>query len=331
MPRKNRSEEFDKLGRNPKNDERTAIEQKLKEFNPLLQTLIDSIEGKVFIKDTSGKYLFVNKAFEKGFGIDPGAVIGKDDYFVFSPEVAAKLQANDRRILSVKKTELFEESGVVQGKNLTYLSNKVPLFDGNGDVLGICGIAFDITQQKEMEQTLRRIKLKLENKVTTLEDETSKRKHAEVSLQKSKNQYLRLLEDLGEKFVVYSHGLDGILTYASPGIKSIFGIPRDSVIGHDWIKITEWEPGDLELGGENIRNMISGTAHRRMTMSFKHPDGKKRTIFISPHPVKNSTGNVVAVEGILEDITERIQVEKALEKAHNDLERQVEERTAQLS
>ena len=59
-------------------EERTVTEQTLKDSQRLLQTVIDTIEGEVFVKDTNGKYLFVNKAFGKDFGVNPKAVIGKD-------------------------------------------------------------------------------------------------------------------------------------------------------------------------------------------------------------------------------------------------------------
>lgn len=83
-------------------------EETLKNSQHLLQIILDTIEGEVFVKDTNGKYLFVNKAFGKDFGVDPNDVIGKDDYFVFSPEIAAKLQENDKRIMAAKKAENFD-------------------------------------------------------------------------------------------------------------------------------------------------------------------------------------------------------------------------------
>ena len=74
-----------------------------------------AVKGEVFVKDANGKYLFVNNAFGKDFGVDPKAVIGKDDFFVFPPEAAAKLQENDKRIMAAKKAENIEESGVLKG------------------------------------------------------------------------------------------------------------------------------------------------------------------------------------------------------------------------
>ena len=97
-----------------------------------------------------------------------------------------------------------------------------------------------------------------------------------------------------------------------PGIESIFGIPKEEAIGSDWGKIIKWDSRDLELAGENIRNIVSGLEYKRMQMSFRHPDGKQRAVFVSPHPTKNSEGSVVAIEGIIEDITARKHAEEKL-------------------
>jgi len=155
------------------------------------------------------------------------------------------------------------------------------------------------------------------NRVHGFFQDITKRKRAEEALRKVNKQYQRLLEDLGDNFLIYSHRLDGTFTYASPGIESIFGIPKEEAIGSDWGKIIKWDSRDLELAGENIRNIVSGLEYKRMEMSFRHPDGKQRTVFISPHPTKNSEGSVVAIEGIIEDITERKHAEEKLRNSEN--------------
>ena len=152
------------------------------------------------------------------------------------------------------------------------------------------------------------------SQIGTLRD-ISDRKKAEEALLDVRNQYQRFIEDLGDAFMVYSHRLDGTLTYVGPGIKSIFGIHREEAIGNDWSRIIKWDSEDLDLAGENIGNIVSGLEYKRMEMSFRHPDGKQCTVFISPHPTKNSEGSVVSIEGIVEDISERRQTEETLRQS----------------
>jgi chemotaxis protein methyltransferase CheR len=146
-------------------EERAETGQALIDYQHLLQTVIDTIEGEVFVKDTHGKYLFANNAFGNDFGVDPTDLIGKDDFFVFPPETAEILQKNDRRIMAGKKAVNVEESTILRGKHVTYLTNKVPLIDDDGNVFGICGVGFDITRQKKLEKALKDAHLDLERQV----------------------------------------------------------------------------------------------------------------------------------------------------------------------
>ena len=199
-------------------EKRTVTEQALKDSQRLLQTVIDTIEGEVFVKDTDGKYLFVNKAFGKDFGVDPKTVIGTDDFFVFPPEAAAKLQENDKRIMAGKKAENIEESGVVKGRNLTYLTNKVPLIDDNGSVFGICGVGLDITRQKKLEQALKDAHLNLERRV---KERTAQLSETVDKLREAKLRY-RTVADFTYDWE-YWVSLNGTLRYVSPSCERISG------------------------------------------------------------------------------------------------------------
>ena len=312
-------------------EEFTATVRRLEAHNDLLRNLIDTMGGEAFIKDANGKYLFVNQAFGRDFGVDPQEVIGKDDFFVFPPETARVLQANDQRIRDGKKAVNIEENAVLDGRPSTYMTSKVPLFGPDGEVTGICGVGVDITDKKRLEDKLKSARQELKERVRELEAETGKCRRVEAALIDSKVQYQRLVEDIGDNFLLYSHGLDGTLTYAGPGLESVFGLSREETLGSDWTQMIAWDPEDLELAGENIRNMVSGEPYERMSMSFKRSDGEIRTVFISPHPKKNSSGEVIGIEGIVEDITERKQAEELLKESHLELENKVTQRTAQLT
>ena len=112
-----------------------AEHKQQEETNRSLMLLLDTIDGECFIKDKEGIYQYVNKAFENQFGVKREDVIGKDDAYVFDPESAVILQKNDQRIMAAKKPESIEESAWVQGKFVTYLTNKTPIFDENGNVM----------------------------------------------------------------------------------------------------------------------------------------------------------------------------------------------------
>lgn len=160
----------------------------------------------------------------------------------------------------------------------------------------------------------------LEKRIQELEHAESELEWAEDTLRETQKYYQRLVEGLGDDFLIYSHKLDGTITYVSPGIESIFGVSKEEIIGSNWMKKVNWESRDLERAGKNINDMVSGIEYRRIEMSFRHPDGKQRTVFISPHPIKNIDGSVVSIEGIVEDITDRKRVEEEREKLIKELQ-----------
>jgi len=141
------------------------VHKKIEESQHLVQTLMDTIEGEAFIKDANGVYLYVNNAFGNDFGVDPKEVIGKDDYFVFSADEAKSLRKNDRHIMNAGKSENVIEDAIIKGELCIYWTNKVPFFDNEGNVLGICGVGVDITKQKQLEREIRKARNELEDKV----------------------------------------------------------------------------------------------------------------------------------------------------------------------
>ncbi len=172
---------------------------------------------------------------------------------------------------------------------------------------------------------LKQLNKNLEQKIKETEEEIKMRELTEKALLDAKEQYQRLVEDIGDRFMIYSNDVDGTITYVSPGAKTIFGFSGEEVIGKDtWENVIEWDPSDFELNKGTVRNLISGIEVKGYEMSFTHTDGKKRTVFINPHVVRDSNGSVKLIEGIVEDITERKQAEKELRDAKEKYQRLVE-------
>ncbi|MEB3309428.1 MAG: PAS domain S-box protein [Snowella sp.] len=151
----------------------------------------------------------------------------------------------------------------------------------------------------------------------------SDRKRAEEELKKSRTQFQRLVDDMGEKFVVFSYtAASGILQYVSDGITSVFGIKKEDVLGNAWTDVVNWVPEDQQNAIDNLIHTLNGeVGFNQQEMRFIHPDGSIRTISISDHPVKNEAGEIVAIEGIVEDITDRKNNEIKLQNANLELER----------
>ncbi len=135
----------------------------------------------------------------------------------------------------------------------------------------------------------------------------SERVKREKQLQESHAKYQKLVDDIGDKFVIFSHeGLSGKLTYVSNVSKNMFGIRAVDTIGQSWAELINWLPESLALGQSTVIQHIDGLLDfSQIELSFIHPDGSQRTIQSSTHPVRDKSGTCIAIEGIAEDITER--------------------------
>jgi PAS domain S-box-containing protein len=120
-----------------------------------LQSILDNSTTVVYLKDLQGRYLLVNRQYERLFHVKREDVIGKTDYDLFSRKHADAFAANDRRVLDALGPVEFEEIAPHDDGDHTYISIKFPLRDAAGEIYGVCGISTDITERKGLEEKLR--------------------------------------------------------------------------------------------------------------------------------------------------------------------------------
>ena len=135
--------------------ERRRTETALQESHNLLQAIVEGTTDAVSVKDQQGRYLMMNSAGAGWLGKSVEEVIGHTDQDVFAPESVSDILAPDRRVLSTGEPEAYEHTGAAAGVTRTYHSVKVPYRDQHGAIIGVIGIARDITERKGLEETLR--------------------------------------------------------------------------------------------------------------------------------------------------------------------------------
>ena len=113
-----------------------------------LRTILDSTKALVYVKDLESRFVLVNCEYERVVGIKAEQAIGRGPVELFGPEMGGRLRANDLIVLETKQPAQFEESLRRNGRELTYISVKVPLLDAKGKPYGICGISTDISATK---------------------------------------------------------------------------------------------------------------------------------------------------------------------------------------
>lgn len=135
--------------------EHKQTEQALQENQQRLRAFLDHSPLIIFLKDTNGRYLDCNPAFEKLFGLSREQIIGKTDWDFFPPEEAGQFMANDLMVLKVGRSIEFEETALHTDGTHVSIVPKFPLRDAIGRVYAIGGIATDITERRKVEERFR--------------------------------------------------------------------------------------------------------------------------------------------------------------------------------
>jgi PAS domain S-box-containing protein len=122
----------------------------------LLRILADSIPDPVFVKDAECRLLYANPATAKAIGKPAEQLLGKTDReFYDDPEVSAAILETDRRIMESGEAVAVEERIQTPEGYQVFLSTKAPFRDAAGKVLGLVGVARDITERRRAEEALR--------------------------------------------------------------------------------------------------------------------------------------------------------------------------------
>src|SRR5262249_61065330 len=115
----------------------------LRERNALLHAITTSTPDLIFAKDRQGRLLMANPAWTKAVGA------GAED--------AASLDENERLVLEAGETMIVEELLHTPAGERTYLTTKSPLRDEQGRVIGLIGVATDITERKNAQPQLQKL------------------------------------------------------------------------------------------------------------------------------------------------------------------------------
>jgi len=138
--------------------ERRRAEEALKSQTGLLNNVISNSPSFIFWKDKNSVYLGCNDNFAKLAGVKkPEDIIGKTDYDLsWKKEESDSYRKTDKEVMTkgAPILDIEEPAHQAGGKELTILTNKVPLKNATGEIFGVLGIFTDITAWKKIEQEL---------------------------------------------------------------------------------------------------------------------------------------------------------------------------------
>ncbi|MBI3902681.1 MAG: PAS domain S-box protein [Nitrosomonadales bacterium] len=141
---------------------RKAAEDRLTSSEARLRAILDNVPYLIWLKDTEGRFIAVNKAFFKTTGLAKiQDVLGKTDLDLYPEQLAQKYRADDAEVLSTRRQKLTEEifmdNDKVHDKVHWVETFKAPIMDMNDNLLGTTGFAQDITGRKNAEVQIRHL------------------------------------------------------------------------------------------------------------------------------------------------------------------------------
>ncbi|RCJ38928.1 hypothetical protein A6769_07765 [Nostoc punctiforme NIES-2108] len=159
--------------------ERKQTAQELEESRKMLQTVLDTFPQRVFWKDRQSRFIGCNPAFIRHSQLTTDDIIGKTDFELPWAKLAHLYCADDMMVMNTRTPKLGYEEPFegANGEQLWLRTNKVPLTNSAGEVIGILVSHEDITERKQAEAQLRQTNEQLANanmelaRATRLKDE----------------------------------------------------------------------------------------------------------------------------------------------------------------
>ena len=275
-------------------------ERRAKNAQHMLQQVLDTIPSFVFWKDRNFAYLGCNRHFGTEAGLsDPSQIIGKTDYELPWSAHAEAFVTEDREVLTSGNAlvDLMKPFQSADGSIRWIRTDKLPMADATGSIVGILGVQHDVTEQLRSQEQLRASEEKLRS--------------------------LYALSPLG----INLQDMDGRYLEANDAFLAIVGYDRDEIkrlTCYDLIakEFLDGEPERLRLLEETGLIPAYEKAYRRKDGSL---------VAVSTSTVRVSGPDGASFKWtIVEDITERRLVQAAQKRLNEDLERLVGERTVEL-
>jgi diguanylate cyclase (GGDEF)-like protein/PAS domain S-box-containing protein len=252
------------------------------------QQLIEAIPNPVYFKDSFGRYLGCNRAFEDYAGFTRAELIGKTAHDVADAEGADRSVLADRALLDRPETQVYETSIVYakDGSRRDVLLNKAAFYSTTGQLAGLVGVVVDITERKRLEAGTREV-----------------------------NERLRAVIHAAPLAII-ARDTRGVVRMWNPAAEKLFGWSEKEVLDTETSVVAE------ELRAQTLalreRALAGETIWIEETQRV-HRDGHAIDVSMSVAPIYDANGEVNGTMVVIADISRRKQAEQALRESEAHL------------
>ncbi|QXE24363.1 two-component hybrid sensor and regulator [Richelia sinica FACHB-800] len=264
------------------------VEQALQENQILLQVIMDSLPMAIFWKDRNSRFLGCNRQLLLDAGLSSSAeIIGKTDFDMPWREQALDYQADDRLVMESGEMKFNIEEALTKGDHQTIWlrTNKVPLRNPDGEIVGVLGSYEDITERKQIE----------------------------MALQASERRYAALTTSA--PVGIYRANAQGHCLYVNERWCNKTGLTPEEAAEWGWRK--SLHPEDREIVEAQWQRLVQTGEPLSAEYRFVKPDGEEIWVFGQAVAEKDSQGNVIGYVGTITNITSRKQSEAALRRSEH--------------
>jgi len=281
--------------------ERKRAEEALGREHDLLRTLIDNLPDFIYVKDTESRFLLGNLSVARHMrAATPEGLLGKTDRDFYPPSLAARFYADEQAIIQSGQAMIdHAEPNIDAGGTLRWiLTTKLPLRDSQGKITSLVGIGHDITQRRQLEESL----------------------HWSEAL------YHSLVETL--PLSVFRKDADGRFTFANALYCRIQGWPLAAILGKTDYDLHPRELAD-KYRADDQRVMATGES-LKVIEEHRPINGPKSYVQVVKTPLYDTEDRATGIQGAFWDVTDRVRVEETLREMNAALEQRVAERTREL-
>jgi diguanylate cyclase (GGDEF)-like protein/PAS domain S-box-containing protein len=301
-------------------DERKRAEAELAYERDLFRTMMDSTSDRIYFKDRESRFLLINRAQAEKFGLrEPYEANGKTDFDFFTEEHAREAYNDEQQIIS--STEPFinkEEKETWPDGHATWVSStKFPLRHEDGGIIGTFGISRDITERKAIEQSMVKTNEELEQANTALQAEIAERQRAEAELAHEQNLFRTMMDSTSDR--IYFKDRESCFLLINRAQAEKFGLrePSEANGKTDFDFFTEEHARQAFHDEQGIITSEQPVIGKEEKETW--PDGRETWVSSSKLPLRDREGRIIGTFGISRDITERKNMELAIQMANEKL------------
>ncbi len=269
--------------------ERKQAEEALRESEEKYRELVEDINDVIYEVDAAGHITYISPAVERAAGCSPSEMIGRSFTDFIHPDDVLFAVEDLQRALAGSPVP-SEYRILLKSREVRWIRDHGrPIFEGDR-VVGFRGVLTNITERKRMEEALR----------------------------ESEERYRHLVEDIND--VIFEVNPHGRITYISPAVEGPSGYTPSDIIGRSFLEFLHRD--DVPALAKSFEKGLSGNPEPS-EYRICSKSGEALWVRSFSRPVFEGDC-IVAIRGVLTDITARKRMEEALQAAREELEARVE-------